>query len=172
MTGGLYMMTSPSGREYIGITRHFGKRYIEHLRHPRVSTMIGKACRKYGGKMVMTLLVICDDRETLDIIEQKAIRVYDTMVPIGYNLSPGGNSPKRAIMECQYCGDEFDGKVGTSKFCSNNCKSAARRKTTVDHITKQCAKCGSPFVSNKYHYIDHCSRTCSRTGMKYKRRSF
>jgi len=167
-------MVSPSGREYIGITRHFRKRYIEHLRHPRVSTLIGKACRKYNDAMVMTPLIVCDNQEALDLMEQNAIRIFDTMAPKGYNLSSGGNSPQRKIMTCQNCGEKFQGKIGTSKFCFPSCKSAARRKSGVDLITKKCARCDKEFTSQKYYKISHCSRRCSRLGMKYNmsRRSF
>jgi len=162
---GLYAIPSPSGRKYIGTTiTSFRKRYVEHLRHPRVSTAIGKAFRKYGEAMVMTPLAVCKDRDALDIMEQNAIRVFDTMVSKGYNLSPGGNSPQRKTMLCQNCGDLFQGKIGTSKFCSNNCKSAARRKRGVDLVTKDCAKCGTPFVSQKYYKVFHCSRSCGHEG--------
>ena len=159
---GLYRITSPSGRQYIGITTtSFQKRYTEHLRHPRVSTLIGKAFRKYGEAMMLTPLVVCDDQEALDRMEQNAIQVFDTMAPKGYNLSPGGNSPQRETMTCQSCGDVFQGKAGTSKFCSNNCKSAARRESGVDLVTKECARCGERFISQKYYNICHCSRNCA-----------
>ena len=167
---GLYLVTSPSGRGYVGITaRSFRERQAEHMRHSTVRTLIGKAFNKYGSRMILTPLVVCEDRETLETMEQRAIEVFDTMAPKGYNLSSGGNSPYRAIMECEHCGSEFDGKPGTSRFCSGNCKSAARRESGVDLITKNCANCGAPFVSHRYWNVGHCSRTCARVGMKYRR---
>lgn len=61
---------------------------------------------------------------------------------------------------CIYCGKEF---VGTSdtKFCSNACKSAYRRKSGVDNITKICPICNKEFVSNKYKCVTTCSRSCA-----------
>lgn len=163
---GLYSVSSPSGKQYIGITTtSFRKRYVEHLRHPRVSTLIGKAFRKYGEAMVMMPLVVCKDQAALDIMEQRAISLFNTMVPKGYNLSPGGNSPLRITMECEHCGEEFQGRPTISRWCSNNCKSAGRRASGVDVITKACIRCGGPFVSQKHYNIRHCSRSCGHKGM-------
>lgn len=47
-------------------------------------------------------------------------------------------------------------------FCSNACKSAYRRKTGADNITKTCEKCGTKFVSNKYKKTIFCSKSCAK----------
>lgn len=65
---------------------------------------------------------------------------------------------------CQYCGKKFMSlPVGPNhKYCSNNCKSAARRKSGVDDETRGCVVCGREFRANKYSKTRCCSRKCGR----------
>ena len=56
--------------------------------------------------------------------------------------------PKMGV--CTNCGKEFVGQPGKDRFCSNACKSAYRRKSGVDNVTRSCAFCGGPFIVNKY----------------------
>lgn len=63
---------------------------------------------------------------------------------------------------CQNCGKKFlTKKPFWTKFCSNNCKSAARRKSGVDLETRKCAVCGREFRTNKYSRQKCCGRECS-----------
>lgn len=61
---------------------------------------------------------------------------------------------------CDFCGKEFETlniySKNSNKFCSNNCKSAYRRKTGVDNIEKKCEKCGNKFIVNKYSKRKYC----------------
>ena len=59
---------------------------------------------------------------------------------------------------CQNCGKEFEVlNNGTNKFCSNNCKSAYRRKLGIDNITRKCKVCNTEFTTNKYSKRILCS---------------
>lgn len=49
----------------------------------------------------------------------------------------------------------------TDKFCSNNCKSAYRRKSGVDNEERICKICGEIFITNKYSKAKVCSKKCS-----------
>lgn len=62
-------------------------------------------------------------------------------------------------LECVYCGIEFTGDV-RSKFCSNKCKSAYRRKIGVDDVERVCVVCGKTFKSNKYSKTQTCGGSC------------
>lgn len=62
--------------------------------------------------------------------------------------------------KCQNCGKEFSGEHG-SKFCSNKCKSAYRRKIGIDNVGRICAYCGNEFETNKYSNTKTCSRSCA-----------
>lgn len=63
---------------------------------------------------------------------------------------------------CQHCGKTYKSlPVGLHKFCSNNCKAAARRKSGVDDETRVCDVCGKEFTANKYSTKKYCSRQCT-----------
>lgn len=64
---------------------------------------------------------------------------------------------------CEFCGKPFMSvDHGNNRFCSNNCKTAARRKSGVDNEKRICAFCGKEFVVNKYAKTKCCSRACAR----------
>lgn len=69
---------------------------------------------------------------------------------------------KKAKFTCENCGKIFIAvDNGNVKFCSNNCKSAYRRKTGVDNEIRKCEYCGKEFVVNKYAKRRFCSTECS-----------
>lgn len=70
---------------------------------------------------------------------------------------------------CQMCGKEYEvvsSAVKKSKFCSNNCKSAWRKKLGVDNVVRVCLNCGEPFTTNKYSKTRFCSLSCGRRFQK------
>lgn len=64
---------------------------------------------------------------------------------------------------CQFCSVAFkDRKIGgQSKFCSNACKSAARRASGVDQEDRCCPECGAVFSASRYSGKVNCSRSCA-----------
>lgn len=66
---------------------------------------------------------------------------------------------------CQNCGKEFWRKpLGQIKFCSNNCKSAARRNSGVDDEIRKCEICGKEYRTNKYSPAKYCGPECRAVG--------
>lgn len=62
---------------------------------------------------------------------------------------------------CVECGKSFEGvDNGYTRFCSNKCKAAHRRKSGVDNEIRQCEYCGKDFEVNKYAKTRTCSRSC------------
>lgn len=61
---------------------------------------------------------------------------------------------------CSYCGKEYQSRMVQTNipnhFCSNNCKSAYRRKMGFDNVTKICEICGNEYVANKYRKTTRC----------------
>lgn len=71
-------------------------------------------------------------------------------------------------MTCDYCGKEYETNVTKrehSRFCSNNCKSAWRRKQGLDNVVKTCAFCGKDYTANKYQKTKYCSKTCAKAAI-------
>lgn len=68
---------------------------------------------------------------------------------------------KRTEKVCVHCGRAFCGTVN-SQYCSNACKSAARRASCVDNVPRICAYCGGTFYVNRYAKQECCSKSCGR----------
>lgn len=71
-----------------------------------------------------------------------------------------GHKIPRDKKTCDNCGAIFEG-IYRQRFCSNKCKSAWRRNSGIDNITKKCEICGTDFKTNKYEKIKYCSRECA-----------
>jgi hypothetical protein len=90
---GLYLITSPIGKQYIGIaTKSFRNRFICHRAHARFGkrTLIADAFREFGDQMRCEPLVVSDNVRYLQELEIRAIKAFNTLEPNGYNKSPGG----------------------------------------------------------------------------------
>ena len=74
--------------------------------------------------------------------------------------------------KCDQCGKDYkvNARHENSKFCSNACKSASRRKSGVDDVAKQCPQCGVTFWANKYSKKRTCSRLCGSRGAAERKR--
>ena len=70
---------------------------------------------------------------------------------------------------CETCNTVFEG-YKNSRFCSNACKSAYRRREGLDNTCKECPICGKIFLTNKYRNAETCRRSCANV-MKARRRN-
>ena len=76
-------------------------------------------------------------------------------------LIDGMAKTKLIVKVCENCGDNYEVMpFGSSRFCSNKCKSAKRRESGVDNIIEICSICGISFIKNKYSKSMTCSRSC------------
>ena len=74
-----------------------------------------------------------------------------------YEISLGNYENRITTFICKNCGKEFISLPnGLNTFCSNNCKSAYRRKSGIDNINKICVKCGKEYIDNKYSKRKYC----------------
>jgi predicted nucleic acid-binding Zn ribbon protein len=81
------------------------------------------------------------------------------------------NSIPETLHICEFCGNEYMSKAtGHNKFCSNSCKSAARRRSKVDDEDRTCIICGKTFRTNKYSTTKTCSRKCGGKRLSNTRR--
>lgn len=66
---------------------------------------------------------------------------------------------------CENCGKHFMAKpFGVHRYCSNACKSAARRASGADNIERVCEVCGAKFYTSKYSKTRFCSVECRGKG--------
>src|SRR4029077_15135662 len=64
---------------------------------------------------------------------------------------------------CTFCKNKFKSKIKSLErnvFCSNNCRSAWRRKNKPDHKKVNCKQCGKEFETLRYLPNAFCSREC------------
>lgn len=87
-------------------------------------------------------------KEGLEWHRQHGIKMMREREPITYT--------------CTMCGKEFQSRhiygKNENHFCSNNCKSAYRRKSGVDDVEKICECCGEGFKANKYSTVKYCQK--------------
>lgn len=90
--GYIYCLTFPNGKKYVGqSTRQWAKRWRGHQSTTKC-TALKNALYKYGAARISwELLIYADSREELDQLEINYIRRFNTLVPIGYNLTEGGS---------------------------------------------------------------------------------
>lgn len=84
----LYRITGPAGKRYIGITSESIHRRF--LRHCSFDSCIGRAIRKHGRECFQVEALAVGTRTYVSDLEKRAIEVFKTRIPNGYNVSPGG----------------------------------------------------------------------------------
>jgi hypothetical protein len=93
--GCLYQIEFPSGKKYIGISKHDAdKRCVAHFVGAKNNgkLIVHNAIRKYGAeKCKVSTLVISNNIEYLKELEIKAIAALNTKSPNGYNCTRGGD---------------------------------------------------------------------------------
>jgi group I intron endonuclease len=94
----VYLLTSPSGKQYVGQTTGALARRLSLHRYGK--NIIGRAVRKHGlDAFRVDVLAKASSKETLDRLERRAISGFGTLVPAGYNLAPGGDGVSAATRE-------------------------------------------------------------------------
>ena len=90
--GFIYMLTSPSGKSYIGQTTCLiQKRFEQHQKIKSRCYAIHNAIRRYGWENIQKDWYECPD-EDLNFDEELLVRELGTLVPNGYNLMEGGGA--------------------------------------------------------------------------------
>jgi len=93
--GHIYILLFPSGKRYVGQTiQTIEERMKGHWHPPKKEKglPVHNAMRVYGkeGTMIEKVFTIECTQGYLDVIEQRAIKHYNTLSPHGYNLTEGG----------------------------------------------------------------------------------
>lgn len=135
MTCGIYTITSPSGRQYIGSSTRFSHRWSRHRidlrKRKHHSIPLQRACDKYGiENLVWSALLICQP-ETLLFYEQRAI---DVLKP-AYNIAPLAANC-RGVKRSK----EFKGKITKALLDRPPMSAETRAKIGAGHRGKKLSK--------------------------------
>ncbi len=97
MNSGIYIITNTlNGKQYVGQSTGIRKRFTRHKRAARTkmvreSFYLHSSIAKHGVEnFKFEILLYADDRDYLNLMEQRCIAGYNTLAPAGYNLDTGG----------------------------------------------------------------------------------
>jgi group I intron endonuclease len=97
--GFIYILTSPSGKPYVGQTiLSIEKRFQKHRYKSNKCRAICNAIQKYGWENIVKHWYECPD-EDLNDHEEVMVEVLGTLAPNGYNLREGGGANGRPSEE-------------------------------------------------------------------------
>ena len=92
--GVVYLLTSPSGKQYVGQTWEFEKRMrVYRASKSKKQRAIHNAIAKYGWGNFTAVKIVqgIQTQEWLNKIETAYIKAFNTIAPNGYNLKSGGD---------------------------------------------------------------------------------
>lgn len=105
-------------------------------------------------------------KEWLDSIRHLSAEWHSTPEGLEHHRRIGGMAYKNFVpveKACEQCEEPFKPKAigNRDRFCSNKCKSAWRRASGVDDVTRICECCDKEFRVSKYSKTRVCSRSCA-----------
>jgi group I intron endonuclease len=136
----IYKHTSPSGKSYIGQTKHYDKRSMEH-RTTKGCRYFAKAIKKYGwNNFTHDILATGLTIKAANHFEQFYIKHFNSLSPNGYNLNTGGKnfvvSEQTRLNMC----NAQKGRVITEEMKIRISKTLTGRKIPRDIVEKTAAK--------------------------------
>lgn len=139
IVGGIYKITSPSGKIYVGSTRDFKDRFQRHSRELRLGTHgnapLLKAWKKYFGiGFIFQPILICDEKDLL-FYEQRAINIlcpeYNVCKIAGNHLGVKRSHRTRQLLSIAHKGkilsEEHKRKIGLASSQRRASKEQKRR---------------------------------------------
>lgn len=114
---GIYKLTSPSGKYYIGQSIDIDKRLSSYEKHcSKLQRAIYRAILKYGWyNFEVDILWSSEDttnaKDILNELEQDFINLYDCIAPNGYNLKAGGNCKGFSTETRKLISDKAKGRI-------------------------------------------------------------
>jgi hypothetical protein len=154
--GCMYKLTFPNGKSYIGITKRTAAiRFAEHVKVSRAGKKqcaVHHAILKYGADVVMVETLAVGNWPYLITIEVKAIALFGTRPPHGYNLTRGGEGVvgfdqiTRAKMGAANVGRTpvADARAkmsaaGSGRLCSVETRAKMRKPKSLEHRASMSA---------------------------------
>lgn len=135
--GYIYILTSPSGKSYIGQTiRSIKRRFKEHQTDSSKCVAIYNAIQYHGWENFEKDYYECPD-EDLNFDEELLVREMGTLAPGGYNLKEGGDNGKLSDETKQKIGDAHRGKYVSEETRTKLSKSNMGEFRTVETKKKQ-----------------------------------
>lgn len=139
----IYLLTFPNGKKYVGqTTQVLAERLWQHksaIQHRKHNIVLYRAWEAHGDPEVAVLHECAV--EELNDLEIQAIKDHGTLVPNGYNLSPGGGQfsvsyatrvKMAAAKRGRFVSQETRDKLSASKM-GNKMSAEARARSAYAH---------------------------------------
>jgi hypothetical protein len=94
---------------YIGVTIDPERRWAQHRSMNTNCSVLKSAVKKYGVEKFTFTLLVCGEDNHIDEMEVKAIEIFNTQAPNGYNITLGGDGTNLFKWE-----DEWNKLLGTA----------------------------------------------------------
>lgn len=172
MTTGIYKITNPRGKVYIGKANWIERRWNEHL---------NDKCKSSGPKLVNSFKKYGKESHTFTILEEGSKNILEreryyqekyNSVEKGLNCVYTNTSERPGGVQiiCEGCGSTLrrsKSHIRKSNYCSKKCMKDSRTKIST------CKNCGKNFTHHLNTNRIYCCRTCYdeyQRGRKVKER--
>lgn len=150
-----------NGKAYIGKTvRDLEYRQRGHIRSASKgsNTAFHSAIRKYGCvAFIFSVVKECESLEELNIQERLCITSLNTMVPNGYNLTPGGDGQSKG----------YKSPMKGVHFLSEEAKRTIREKRALQVFSQESIDKRAASLRGSKRTAEQCQKMSElRTGMK------
>lgn len=97
----IYLITNLiNNKKYVGQTTNFERRMIQHKTSKE--QLIDRKIQEYGiSNFSFQIIAESSNQETINVLEQKYIQEYNSLIPNGYNIHKGGRN--NSIGEENHC---------------------------------------------------------------------
>ena len=155
MTYCIYMHTSPSNKNYIGLTSNYIKRCEQHQNPNNQCIAFAAAIKKYGWESFNHAIII-ENISTLEEakeLETYYIRHYNTISPYGYNLrcNSDGNGAALSDITKERISKSNKGKKRSEEFKLN----IKAKRTGKKHNQESKDKCSMAKIGEKNPNFGH-----------------
>lgn len=133
MSCSVYKLTFPNGKLYIGVSQNPRKRLNSHA---CAKSLVGRAVRKHGKPRLDVLLIA--ERGYCYKMEAGLTRAYNTVVPHGYNMRPGGHGGAGAKRTPEQNHRNSEGQRGKtlSEATKEKLREIARDRPPISEVTR------------------------------------
>lgn len=160
MTTGIYKITNPKGRIYIGKANWIERRWSEHRNDRFVSAgpKLTNSFRKYGKQNHKFEIIEECSKDIILERERYYQELFDTVENgLNHMYTATTDNPGGILVNCNGCGKSLSrskSHIKKTNWCSRECFNTSRRVET------NCKNCGKEFSHHLNETRNHCSRTC------------
>ena len=173
---GIYKWTNKiNNKSYIGQSIHIEQRKRQHIAsayYPKSNTynsLFHMAIRKYGlDNFDFEILTICKVEE-LDTLEKMYIKKFNSLMPNGYNMTPGGENARS--QQCLFTVEDIENIIFELETTYDSADEIAERWGCSASLIKKISRGEEYYLDNKQYPVrsaEHIAEVMKRHNNMYK----